>query len=183
MINNKSYVGSSINLSTRLRTYYSYISINKKLKKASSKIYSAILKYGHSNFSLDILEYCDKSILIEREQYYLDLLKPEYNILKTANSRLGHYLSEETKKAISITSTGRKHTDETIQKLRNINKTISLKTKLKLASRSLGVKVEITDPLLDIKHEFSTMSKAAKYLGIKRDILGKIFDNNTSYKN
>jgi hypothetical protein len=27
------------------------------------------------------------------------------------------------------------------------------------------------------------MSKAAKYLGIKRDILGKIFDNNTSYKN
>jgi len=28
------------------------------------------------NFKLDILEYCEKSHLIEREQYYLDLLKP-----------------------------------------------------------------------------------------------------------
>jgi group I intron endonuclease len=38
---------------------------------------------------LEILQYCDQSDVISREQYYLDLLKPEYNILKTAGSPLG----------------------------------------------------------------------------------------------
>lgn len=53
-------------------------------------IYKAILKHGHSNFSLEILEYCKPSEILEREQYYIDLLKPEYNLLKTAGSRLGY---------------------------------------------------------------------------------------------
>jgi len=30
-----------------------------------------------------------RTALIEREQYYIDLLNPEYNILKIAGSRLG----------------------------------------------------------------------------------------------
>jgi len=30
---------------------------------------------------LEILEYCDPLNIISREQYYLDNLKPEYNIL------------------------------------------------------------------------------------------------------
>ncbi len=38
-------------------------------------IYKAILKHGHSNFSLEILEYCEPSKVLEREQYYIDLLK------------------------------------------------------------------------------------------------------------
>jgi len=45
-------------------------------------INKALLKYGYSNFKLEILEYCDKSVNIEREQHYIDLLKPEYNTLK-----------------------------------------------------------------------------------------------------
>jgi group I intron endonuclease len=54
------------------------------------------LKYGYSNFSLDILEYCEPSVLIKREQYYLDTLKPEYNILKKAGSSFGYKHSLET---------------------------------------------------------------------------------------
>lgn len=52
-------------------------------------IYSSILKHGYSSFSLEILEYCDRDKAISREQYFLDLLNPEYNILKKAGSRLG----------------------------------------------------------------------------------------------
>jgi hypothetical protein len=37
----------------------------------------------------EILEYCDPAGLLKREQYYIDLLKSEYNMLKTAGSRLG----------------------------------------------------------------------------------------------
>lgn len=47
-------------------------------------------KYGHENFTLEILEYCLKDELLTRENYYFDLLKPEYNILKHAYSLLGY---------------------------------------------------------------------------------------------
>jgi group I intron endonuclease len=55
-----------------------------------------LLKNEYSNFTLEILEYCDKSVLIKREQFNLDLLKPEYNILKVAGSTLGFKHSEST---------------------------------------------------------------------------------------
>jgi hypothetical protein len=43
-----------------------------------------------------ILEYCEPSVLVKREQYYLETLKCEYNILRIANSRLGSKHSLET---------------------------------------------------------------------------------------
>lgn len=51
-------------------------------------------------FQLEILEYCEPRDTIEREQYYIDLLVPVYNILKTAGSRLGQNHSEDAKQAI-----------------------------------------------------------------------------------
>ncbi len=60
-------------------------------------IYKALLAYGFDEFILEILEYCEPSDLIKREQYYIDLLKPEYNILKFAGSSLGVKRREETK--------------------------------------------------------------------------------------
>jgi group I intron endonuclease len=68
--------------------------MNRQLNKGVSIIYRAILKNGLSNFNLDILQYCELNMLTEREQYYIDLLNPEYNILKRAGSRLGHKASE-----------------------------------------------------------------------------------------
>ena len=57
-----------------------------QVKTNGSIIYRALLKNGYSNFSLEILEYCSPENVILREQYYMDLLKPDYNILKTAGS-------------------------------------------------------------------------------------------------
>jgi hypothetical protein len=62
----------------------------------NSEIYNAILKYGISNFQLEILEYCNRDSLLHREQYYINTLKPNYNILKIAGSRLGFKCSAET---------------------------------------------------------------------------------------
>ena len=50
----KTYVGSALNLSRRFTTYYSIVLLNKLANK--SIIYKALLKYGYSNFKLDILE-------------------------------------------------------------------------------------------------------------------------------
>jgi group I intron endonuclease len=65
-------------------------------KKGNSIIYNAIIKYGIQNFNLEILEYCELDSLIKREQLYLDLLNPKYNICKVANSCLGVKRSLET---------------------------------------------------------------------------------------
>ena len=45
------------------------------------RIYKALLKYGYAGFSLEILEYCDTNILIARCLYYVDCIKPEYNMI------------------------------------------------------------------------------------------------------
>lgn len=184
LINGKSYIGSSVNLTIRLRIYYSFQTLNKRLTASSSIIYKTILKHGYSNFSLDILEYCEPDKLVEREQYYIDLLNPEYNILKKAYSRLGHKHTEKARKAMSIAKTGRKHTQETIKKLIEINKEISMEIKLKLSLRSSGIKVEVFDVLTNIKYEFPSMTEAAIYLGITYQYIRKIFNNTDwSYKN
>ncbi len=110
----KSYVGSAMDLSRRLSNYYSFSYL--KTKKINSRICNALLKYGYSNFSLDILEHCEPSLLISREQYFIDLLNPEYNILKIAGNSLGFKHSEMTKAKMSINNTGKKHSYETRKK-------------------------------------------------------------------
>lgn len=96
------YVGQSIDLRKRFLNYFnlSYLSRRNELI-----ICRAIIKYGYSNFSITILEYCDKCDLDIREQHYFDVLNPKYNIQKIAGgSSKGLILSEETKNKISKAS-------------------------------------------------------------------------------
>lgn len=125
-VNGKSYIGSAIDLVVRFHVYYSV----KRLENSNMPIYKALLKYDHSNFKLEILEYCDKENVISREQHYLDLLSPEYNILTEARSSLGYKHTEETlakfqerkfseeqKAKLSAAATGRKLSEDTKAKL------------------------------------------------------------------
>lgn len=93
-VNGNTYVGSSVNLSVRFYSYYSLLS----LAKSNRPLDRALLKHGFSNFSLEILEYCSLKDLINREQYYIDSLKPKYNIVKLAESTLGYKHSDESLK-------------------------------------------------------------------------------------
>ena len=194
VISNKSYIGSSINLYLRLRTYFSTGSMNKLLLTRSSYIYRALLKYGPSNFSLEILEYCEPDKLLEREQYYIDYLKPEYNIAKIAGSPLGIKLSEETKRKISLAMKGDKnpmfgkiHTKETRSTMSSLKiginnnmygKTHSEKSK-KLTSNTLKnrlkelLPVKITNIETSTTIGFSNYLAAGKYLGVSKTTLGK----------
>lgn len=78
--------------------HYSYIS---KIK-CNFPIHSTLLKYGFSNLKLKILEYCDKYKLADREQYYMDLIKPQYNILTIARYNFGFKPNEVTKKMLNL---------------------------------------------------------------------------------
>jgi len=131
------HVGSSINLSKRFSNYYNYNFISKP--QHNMLIYKALLKYGYSKFSLEILEYCNPSNVIEREQHYIDLLNPEYNVLPTAGSSLGHKHREETlikfknrvmseehkaklRKHLSIFSSSIEHKKRSKEHMKKINK-------------------------------------------------------------
>ncbi len=63
-LNGSSYVGSSKNLSLRLQNYLNPNFLDRVIKKDRSKIYRALVKYGYSNFSLEILEYCEPSYVV-----------------------------------------------------------------------------------------------------------------------
>jgi group I intron endonuclease len=149
----KTYVGSSTLLHIRFSQYFSLAHLNRYGSMAINK---ALLKYGYSGFKLEILEYCEPSQCIEREQYYLDLFEPEYNIFKTAGSSLGYSwkLSEETKKRMSEAQKGNKnplygkpHSEETRNKISKANK----------GTRRTGpvgkpsVQIEVIDLSTDIK--------------------------------
>ena len=87
-LNNKSYVGSSKDLlQRRFREYFNFSRLTTVEK--NRVIVRALLKYGYVNFRLEILEYCNKEECLSREQYYFDLLKPEYNSLLIAGSTIG----------------------------------------------------------------------------------------------
>ena len=105
-------------LGRRFNTYYSF----SYLTKVKNTISKAFFKYGYSKFRLEILEYCDPLVLIEREQYYLDKFQPEYNILKTAGSLLGFKHSESTRERLSKFYTGRVIPQEVRDKLSNSQK-------------------------------------------------------------
>lgn len=76
-VNNKRYIGSSIHVGQRLWEHRSYLRHNKHDNPHLQRAWN---KYGEDNFNYTILEKCSPDKRFEREQYYVDLLKPEYNI-------------------------------------------------------------------------------------------------------
>lgn len=114
-VNGKSYVGSSISLQRRIQEYLNPERSLRELKRGESMLYKSLLKYGYQNFTLEIMEVIDTAelssteariLLLASEQHYIDLLEPEYNILKVAGSNLGAKLSQETKAKISKAKLG-----------------------------------------------------------------------------
>ncbi len=94
LINNKSYIGSSIKIDKRFNVHKCLLLGNKHHCK---HLQNAVNKYGFENFKFEIISTCPSEYCIKMEQWFIDNIKPEYNILKRADSRLGVKTSEETK--------------------------------------------------------------------------------------
>ena len=88
----------------------------------------ALLKYGYTNFTLTILEICDKDSLMSREKHFFEVHSPEYNILKLAGSLFGY-----------------KHTIESIEKMSEIAKDRSEETITKLREAASGKTYKYTE--------------------------------------
>lgn len=127
IINNKIYIGSTVNFKRRKRNHFWDLNNNKHDNDYLQKAYN---KYGKENFRFEIIEYIeDKKILLEREQSWIDKLNVcdrniGYNICEVAGNTLGQKMSSKTKQKISNSVKeyfksnnnpflGKKHSEET----------------------------------------------------------------------
>ena len=164
-LNGKRYIGSSINLGRRLSFYYSDTHMRHVLQRSTMLIYLSILKYGIKSFRLDIVEYCDISILHQRETYYIEKLNPEYNILRIGSSLLGFKHKEISRMKMRIAKLGLKHTAKTRELiresalLRKRNKHTE-ETRAKIKAALLGRKLnETTIAKLKVKFKDRVINK------------------------
>jgi group I intron endonuclease len=103
------YVGSAIKLSRRLKEY---IYLLNKNRHTSIKLQNHFNKYGEEDLVFIILERCEKENLIQREQYYIDVLDPWFNVSPVAGSTLGLKVSEEGRQNNRKAKLGLKHSQE-----------------------------------------------------------------------
>jgi group I intron endonuclease len=119
-ISGKFYIGSSFKMAKRKCNHFSSLRNNRH---GNRHLQNAWNKYGEDTFIWEVLEETTKEVLIQREQFYIDTLKPEYNIRQVAENNSGCKLSEvrkydykhteKTKKQISDKTKGVKKSEET----------------------------------------------------------------------
>lgn len=108
------YIGSAVDLPKRIRAHYNLLESNKH-----SNIYLQRAFNKYVVFDFDVIEIVqDKNNLIIREQFFIDTLKPKYNISTIAGSQLGFKHSEETKRKISLMQIGKVISPETRERMR-----------------------------------------------------------------
>ena len=84
------------------------------------------------------MEYCSEDKLLEREQFYLNTLVPEYNILRYANSLLGYNHTKGTIEILKQKVISSEHKE--LLSLVHKGKVVSQETKKKLASATTNYK-------------------------------------------
>ena len=130
--NGKLYVGSSVHLKRRLQDHYNRL---KRNAHHSPYLQASFNKYGVDSFQFNLLEITASDKTIEREQYWMDLLQPAYNVShiagkptltdsikkKISEALTGRTLSEEHRIKCGLANLGNTHTEETKQAIREAN--------------------------------------------------------------
>jgi group I intron endonuclease len=109
----RQYIGSAVSIRARWGHHRYRLRNGEHHSSYLQRVWS---KYGESEFTFTVLECCLPEELIIREQWWIDNLKPEFNILQKAGSWLGQKHTEESKRKIAerakISQLGRKHSEE-----------------------------------------------------------------------
>ena len=161
ILNGRIYIGSSVNVLRRWRLHKSELLNNKH---HSIILQRHVNKYGLEDLVFSLLEETHEKIIIEREQHYIDLLKPFFNIRKVADSNIGIKRSIETKEKLRLINLGKKLSDTTKQKMADrmygnaYSKNITPVNAKKIICTKTGI-------------EFSKIEDAAIYVGLKRTTL------------
>lgn len=188
----KVYIGQAVNIKKRLQKYSS------GNVKGQRRLYESFKKHGVQSHEFEVLELCDKSVLLNRERYYQD----KYDAigvnglnckLTTTSDRSGHH-SEQTRLKISMSNKGKRCSDEAKEKMRAakigkkmpekqrilmVGRTLSESTKMKISQRlegntySLGRVPANAKKILDRSTGliYESTRSAADFLGVKQRTL------------
>jgi len=186
--NGKKYIGHSKNLSRRFSEYFRIAYLNKT---TSMPICNALIKHGHKNFCLEILEYCEceasQEKLLEREKYYIQLLPhtERYNIVEdpTIPPMSGRKHSKKTIKQMSENNIGennpffgKTHSSETLEILSE-NKSEEHKIKIKNNMPNC-IKIVVSDIKKESSNIYPSICEAARALDIPHSRIVNYFAQN-----
>lgn len=119
-INGKMYIGQTIHLQQRWAEHKS----KAKELNPTRKLYKAMNQYGIENFSFEVIEYCEKEDLNEREIYwinYYNSIENGYNMSHIQN--LQGKVDYETVKQIQYELEYTKNTNKQIAEQYNVSPT------------------------------------------------------------
>ena len=181
-VNGKCYVGSTIHLDQRRKEHFSRLANNKHI---NAHLQNAYNKYGREAFDFEILETVDiddniKDKLLKREQFWIDNLKPEYNILLVAGSNLGYHHTDKTKKKISESTTGVKKSDEHAKHIREgqSGRVLTEEHKAKLSEAAKHRKSPSNHAIISIDGVlYNSLKEASEATGVKYNTIQKRLKN------
>jgi group I intron endonuclease len=106
------YIGGTKLYSSRLRNHKHQF---KKNKHHNPHLQNLVNKFGIEDVYFEIIEETTPDLVAEREQYFLDKLKPKIN--KSLNRRnIGIKASPELRKKLSLAHLGQKPKEESLKK-------------------------------------------------------------------
>ena len=189
-VNGHSYVGSSINLASRMRNYLNK-SFLKSKQNATMPITRSLLKYDYSNFSLLILEYVEAEFLTSRETFYIANFIPYYNVLKQGFSSLGYIHTEETKKLLSELAKNRTHSVETKGLITRAvtgennpfyNKSHSIESKIRIIEAKSAYSVYVYNSFKELLVIFPSVKTLAKLIKSNSSTLVDVIKEHTIFR-
>ncbi len=123
--NGHRYVGSAVNLTKRWREHRHGL---RNETHRNAYLQRAWNKYGEGAFKFETLEQWEPEFLVSMEQWWMNMLQPEYNIAPVAGSSLGVIRTKEYRAKKSVAMMGKKNalghkcSDETKAKISAANK-------------------------------------------------------------
>ena len=168
IVNNHCYIGSAANYRKRKNKH---LSLLQKGTHHCRHLQNAFNAYGNTSFVFNVLEDVPKaSHLVERENWWIDKLNPEYNVIREGIlNHLGLKRTVGTRLKISRALTGRHLSEETKQKLREIS-TGKKQSLLTIERKRLGNFKPIIQATLDgdVVREWKSATEAEENGGFNR---------------
>jgi group I intron endonuclease len=93
----KIYIGSSKNMGDRKSQHFNHLKTNRHSCK---HLQNAFNKYRIDCFRFEAVEFTSIETLEEREQYWIDTLKPQFNNRKIAKNNTGFKFSDASREAL-----------------------------------------------------------------------------------
>ena len=109
-LNGRRYVGSAVKPKARWGQHLYRLRRGRHINR---HLQSAYDKYGEAVFVFETLEDGDREFLTSMEQWWMNMLRPEYNILPTSRSGRGYHHTPDAVSRISAAHKGRTVSAET----------------------------------------------------------------------